>query len=93
MSGLTGWSLSIVRCLICYIGFNKYFVIRSWCLAGDLSAGEAISSVPSTLTVDLDGSEYLLILGSDGLYDAFDGKDLFDRVEKFVKSRPAKGEN
>ncbi|VDD86896.1 unnamed protein product, partial [Enterobius vermicularis] len=60
---------------------------------GDLSAGEAISSVPSTLTVDLDGSEYLLILGSDGLYDAFDGKDLFDRVEKFVKSRPAKDYN
>uniref|UniRef100_A0A0N5AGN5 PPM-type phosphatase domain-containing protein n=1 Tax=Syphacia muris TaxID=451379 RepID=A0A0N5AGN5_9BILA len=57
---------------------------------GDISAGSAISSIPSVLTRDLDGTEYLLILGSDGLYDAFDGDSIFSYVKKFVQKNSPK---
>lgn len=43
-----------------------------------------ISHMPDTLSFDLDGSEYLLILACDGVWDVFDEEEVYNHIRNFV---------
>lgn len=51
-----------------------------------------ISPEPDTVSFELDGSEYLLMLACDGVWDMFHDTEVYNHIKQFVSSSSPKGE-
>ncbi|CAG0916291.1 unnamed protein product [Notodromas monacha] len=70
-------------------GLNGKSAFVQHCQVGrDWSYKECVSSEPDVKCIDLDGSEELVILASDGLWDTISHYDAYDIVMGTLFMRP-----
>uniref|UniRef100_A0A915AG48 PPM-type phosphatase domain-containing protein n=1 Tax=Parascaris univalens TaxID=6257 RepID=A0A915AG48_PARUN len=57
---------------------------------GDIDGRPMISPEPDTVSFELDGSEYLLMLACDGVWDMFNDTEVYNHIKQFVSSSSPK---